>query len=442
MFANIFYPFKAIISSYLRIPLFVRILISFFLGAGLGIIFSFLPKDNIHPVIEIIKPFGTALISMLKMIVFPIIFFSLILGAASLPLKKAGKLGGAVIGWYLVTSVFATMFGIFIALLLNPTMRAYNDVAVTFQSGISSHVLSEDISRKGFSDFITNLFQNPFYALTNGDFLSIIVFAILVGLASRVVLDSAKVSDSEQNSVQSFLNVCGGCQIVSFKIIDWIVQYFPIGIFALTFTNFSVSGLELFAPYLRIILCVVVGTVGMVVLVYPLGIWFFCRENPYILLWRLKLPIITAFTTRSSAATLSVSIKVQDKMGVSSSLSSFSLPLGCTINMDGVCVHLPVFVILASNIFGTPVTPYGLLVLLVSVVLASIGAGGIPGGSVFLLFMILENAGFSAEQVTGIVGLALGVNPLLDMFETACNVTGDNVCTYIVAKRNGLIAVK
>lgn len=110
--------------------------------------------------------------------------------------------------------------------------------------------------------------------------------------------------------------------------------------------------------------------------------------------------------------------------------------------MDGVCVHLPVFVILASNIFDVPITPATLLILLVSVVFASIGAGGIPGGSVFLLFMILENGGFTQTQVATIVGLALGINPILDMFETACNVTGDNVCTYIIAKRNGMIEKK
>ena len=143
-------------------------------------------------------------------------------------------------------------------------------------------------------------------------------------------------------------------------------------------------------------------------------------------------------STRSSAATLPVSFKAADAIGIDRKLSSFSLPMGATINMDGVCVHLPVFVILAANMFGHDLDAVQIATLCASIVFASIGAGGIPGGSVFLLFMVLENMGLPADQVAMIVALCLGINPLLDMFETCCNVTGDNVCTYIVAKKCGL----
>ena len=114
-------------------------------------------------------------------------------------------------------------------------------------------------------------------------------------------------------------------------------------------------------------------------------------------------------------------------------------PLGATINMDGVCIHLPVFAILAANIFGIDLSVTKLVVLVVSVVFASVGAGGIPGGSIFLLFMVLANMGLDDAQTAMIVALAIGINPLLDMFETACNVTGDNVCNYIVARKGGMI---
>ena len=129
-----------------------------------------------------------------------------------------------------------------------------------------------------------------------------------------------------------------------------------------------------------------------------------------------------------------------NEIGVAKSLSSFSLPLGATVNMDGVCVHLPVFVILAANMFDPHLGVGQLLFLVISIMFASVGAGGVPGGSVFLLFMVLENMGLQTDQVAMIVALALGINPILDMFETCCNVTGDNVCTYIVARKNGLIA--
>jgi Na+/H+-dicarboxylate symporter len=164
------------------------------------------------------------------------------------------------------------------------------------------------------------------------------------------------------------------------------------------------------------------------------------RRNPWEALKQIREPMIMAFITRSSAATLPVSIKTaQDKLGIHSELASFSLPLGATINMDGVCVHLPMFAILAANMFGIELTLGSLVVLVITTVLASIGAGGVPGGSLMLLFIILENLGLAPDQVAVIVALALGINPILDMFETMNNVAGDLVCTYAVAANQGLI---
>ena len=178
----------------------------------------------------------------------------------------------------------------------------------------------------------------------------------------------------------------------------------------------------------------------MLTVIYPLITFIFTRENPYKLLWKIRQPVLTAFLTRSSAATLPVSFQTARKeLHVKDELSSFSLPLGATVNMDGVCVHLPVFAVLAANIFDIKMTPLMLFILIVSIVFASIGAGGIPGGSVFLLFMVLGNMKLTDDQIMLVAALALGINPLLDMLETACNVAGDNVCNYIVAKRNGMI---
>ena len=147
-----------------------------------------------------------------------------------------------------------------------------------------------------------------------------------------------------------------------------------------------------------------------------------------------------AFITRSSAATLPVSIKTaQEELNIHSELAGFSLPLGATINMDGVCVHLPMFAVLAANMFGLQLNLSGLLILVITTVLASIGAGGVPGGSLMLLFIILETMGLTGEQVSVVVALALGINPILDMFETMNNVTGDLVCTFAVAHNEGLV---
>ena len=421
-----------------RIPLMAKILLGFVAGTAMGIAVSeFCPPETTKKVLPYIAPFGAVLVAMLKAVVYPIILFSLITGAAALPLRRSGRVGGTVLLWYFVTSLLATMFGVAIAYLMNPTMSGAASVA-------SAHLASAKAMAGGpvsstAAEFILGLFQNPFAALANGQFLPVIVFAIAFGLAARSLLDALPPDSDAARAVDMLLKAVDGAQRVSFKLIDWVVHYFPIGVFALSVTNFAMNGTLLFGPYLRITCCVIVGVAAMVLFVYPMAILVFCRENPYGTLLRMREAMLTAFVTRSSAAALPVSFRVMDKVGVDRSISSFSLPMGATVNMDGVCVHLPVFVILAANMFGHDLSVVQIATLCLSIMFASIGAGGIPGGSVFLLFMVLENMGLPPKEVMLVVALALGINPILDMFETCCNVAGDNVCTYIVARKNGLM---
>ena len=417
-----------------KIPLVWRILFGFALGILLGLAATRLPEARLHRLLSIAAPFGSVLVSMLKMVVYPIIFFSLVLGAASMPLKSSSRIGGTVIGWYFATSLFATVFGVAMAYALNPSMNAAAETASRYRAGVEA--MMGNAAAGGFGTFLTSLFQNPFASLAEGKFLPIIIFAIFFGLAARSLLEA---SGGTHDAVETMLKACDGIQRASFKLIDWVMEYFPIGVFALTFTNFAENGTLLFGPYIKIVVCVLIGVCAMILVVYPLAVLVLCRENPYKVLIRLRQPLLTAFVTRSSAATLPVSFRAMDEIGVDRSLSSFSLPLGSTINMDGVCVHLPGFVILAANMFGVQLTAAQLAMLVVSVMFASVGAGGIPGGSVFLLFMVLENMGLTQDQVLTIVALALGINPVLDMFETCCNVAGDNICTYIVAKHAKLL---
>ena len=415
-----------------------KILAGFVFGTLIGLYFAECTSpETVHKVIPYIAPFGNVLVAMLKMVVYPIIFFSLIVGAASLPLKKSGRVGGSVLVWYFATSVFATVFGVVLAYLLNPSMANAAQTAGANLAEVSKMSTSSGAGSLGA--FFVGLFQNPFASLANGQFLPIIVFAIGFGLCARWVLDSTSTDEQTRKAVDMTVLVCDGAQKISFKLIDCVIQYFPIGVFALSVVNFAENGVLLFGPYAKITACVVIGVLSMIFVIYPLAIALFCRENPYRVLMRLREPIVTAFVTRSSAATLPVSFKAADALGVDRKLSSFSLPMGATVNMDGVCVHLPVFVILAANMFGHHLSIVEIGTLCVSIVFASVGAGGIPGGSVFLLFMVLENMGLPADQVTLIVALCLGINPILDMFETCCNVTGDNVCTYIVATKNKMI---
>ena len=433
---------RKIFKHYRSVPLFLKMSIAFTLGIIGGIVLFKLGQSSMAElsvkIIQIISPFGSVLISMLKMIVIPIIFFSLVSGAASLPIKKFGKIGIFVLLWYFATSLFAAFFGCIMALVLNPEMPNFAALSGKFTDAVASMKMKGD-SGSSFAQFLNGLFMNPFQALAEGNFLPIIIFALLFGLAIRVMIDKNG-EDSEigksGNMLLQFLDIC---QRASFQIIDWIMEYFPLGVFALTAVNFATYGAKLFMPYFQITICVIIGVLSMVFVIYPIFLAIFCKENPYKIIYKIKEAIFTAFLTRSSAATLPCSFRVMDDLDVRRELSSFSLPLGATINMDGVCVHLPVFAILAANIFGIDLTIGQLAVLVISVVFASVGAGGIPGGSVFLLFMVLNNLGLDDVQTATVVALAIGINPLLDMFETACNVTGDNVCTYIVGKKSGML---
>lgn len=440
---------KKLLRLYFKTSLVLRILVGFVAGSLVGIAFWSLSEATpdaagstpAAKVIPYVLPFGQVFVQMLKMIVVPIVFFSLVGGASSLPIKRFGHIGVRVIAWYLVTSLFAAVLGTGLALAISPGAGAdlggWQKLAAMKQAEVGQ--VARDIPTEGtLSQILLNLFRNPFEALAQGNFLPIIVFAILFGLAMRVLMEAENPEQMKRLTLLS--DLLEAAKDATFKIVDWILEYSPIGVFALTIVNFGLYGPSIIGPYVSVTLGVVLGILAMIFLVYSAMLWIVTRRSPWEAFRQIREPMLMAFITRSSAATLPVSIKTaEDKLGVRNELASFSLPLGATINMDGVCVHLPMFAILAANMFGVHLTLGSLVVMVITTVLASVGAGGVPGGSLMLLFIILENLGLTPDQVAVIVALALGINPILDMFETMNNVTGDLVCTYAVAANQNMV---
>jgi Na+/H+-dicarboxylate symporter len=283
------------------------------------------------------------------------------------------------------------------------------------------------------------MFENPFKALAEGNFLAVIVFAILTGLALRVILDET--SGEESASFGMILNLAATMNRILFVLVEWIMDYAPIGIFALTIVNFTQYGPDLAGPYFNIGIGIIVGIALMIFVVYSAMIYFFAGKSPLEFFKFAQEAMITAFVTRSSGASLPITLKTAiDDLKIRRELADFALPLGATVNMDGVCIHLPMFAILAANIFGIDLGFSSLLILVITTVLAAVGAGGIPGGSLMLLFIILNSMGLNEQQISQIVAFALGINPILDMFETMNNVAGDLTCTYVVACREGMLS--
>jgi Na+/H+-dicarboxylate symporter len=437
---------KTLLKWYLSTSLVLRILSAFLFGSLIGGLLWFISSrtgaDTAQSIIPFISPFGTILINMLKMIVIPVIFFSLVIGAASLPIQRFGRIGAKVMAWYFLCSFLAAAVGVMLALSINPgggaDLSGWEQLANTM--GTQTADLREEVAAEGgIVDMLINMFQNPFQALAEGNFLPIIIFSIMFGLGIRVTIEASQ-DEKFIARMENLIDIFTAARDAMFKMVDWILEYSPIGVFALSIVNFSMYGPNIVGPYVGVTLGIIAGILVMVFAVYSLLIFLVTRENPYMILKGLQEAMITGFITRSSAATLPVSMRVVDEeLNVKNELSSFSLPLGATINMDGVCVHLPMFAVLAANMFGITLTPVALITLVLTTVLASIGAGGVPGGSLMLLFIILENMGLSTPQVAVIVALALGINPILDMFETSNNVTGDMVCTYVVAHNEDFI---
>ena len=191
-------------------------------------------------IISVLEPFGNVLVSMLKMIVIPIIFFSLICGAASLPLKDFGKMGVAVMVWYFATSLFAAVFGSFIALICNPTLQNAQTLAADMMSKASSMQQTAASGGSPLVDLIMGLFMNPFQALAQGQFLPVIVFSLLFGLAARTILDRTEDANTD-NGIRAMLGLFDAAQKTVFQIVNWVMRYFPIGIFALTVVFFAGS---------------------------------------------------------------------------------------------------------------------------------------------------------------------------------------------------------
>lgn len=425
----------------------MRIFVGFFIGTSIGGLVWYLQSQNVpwaDSIISTAKPFGEVLVAVLKMIVIPVIFFSLVTGSASLPLNKFGRIGVKVILWYFACSLLAATIGSFVALGVDPgkdagAQEAWSSLTqnVTAKAGEVA-ARAEQQSDSGLSNMLMQMFENPFSALADSNFLAVILFSILFGLALRVLIDSS--SATESANFQTLLRMIEAGRDAIFKLVDWVMEYTPIGVLALSIVNFGTYGPDIVGPYVSVTLGVIGAVLLMTFVVYPALLFLTTKRNPIPLIKMMQEAIITAFGTRSSAATLPVTLRVAEHdLKIRNELASFALPLGATINMDGVCVHLPMFAILAANLFGIDISALDLMIMVFTTVIASVGVGGVPGGSLMLMFMILHALGLDPEQTAIIVALALGINPILDMFETANNVTGDLVCTYAVAATSDLL---
>ncbi|MFM1525655.1 MULTISPECIES: dicarboxylate/amino acid:cation symporter [Helcococcus] len=394
-----------------RLSLPIKILIALVLGVLVGIVMT----DHSKIAITYIKPFGDAFLALIKMVVIPLVFCSLLVGIGSLNnIKQLGRFGLKTIIFFMFTTAFAVMLGLFLSNLL--------DVSAGFSMS-SDMVKKSDVVVKEaptISQTIINIIpSNPVKSLVDGNMLQIITFAIILGIA---LLESGEKGKEVFGIFETIANAM-------YKIISWIMNLAPIGVFALIVPAIATNGSAVIGSLLRLILVVYFVSIVHIILVYGMSIKFIGKLNPIKFFKNVMPAILTAFSTSSSSGTLPVSMNVSEKLGVSKSVSSFVLPLGSTINMDGTAIYQGVCAIFIAKVFGVDLTLGQQLIIVLSATLASIGTAGVPGAGMIMLAMVLQSVGLPVEGIA----LVAGIDRPLDMMRTVVNVTGDITCSVIVA---------
>tara|TARA_R110002167_G_scaffold242290_3_gene447812 strand:- start:129858 stop:131168 length:1311 start_codon:yes stop_codon:yes gene_type:complete len=408
------------VSKQRKLGLTSKILIGMAAGIILGLLLRNVFPDSLFIKEYITEGFlhviGTIFISSLKMLVVPLVFISLVCGTSSLSdPSKLGRLGGKTIAFYLFTTAIALTIAILAAVLIHPgnASLAGNALEYTVKDAPS------------LSEVLINIVPtNPMQAMSEGNMLQIIIFAVIFGFAISHIGERG-------TRVASFFNDLND---VIMRVVTLIMQLAPYGVFALMAKLSLTLGLETFGSVVKYFFLVVAVLFIQGLVVYPTLLKMFSGLSPLMFLRKIRDVQLFAFSTASSNATLPVTIETAEhRMGVDNKIASFTLPLGATLNMDGTAIMQGVATVFIAQVFGIELSIMDYATVVVTATLASIGTAGVPGVGLIMLAMVLNQVGLPVEGIA----LIIGVDRMLDMIRTAVNVTGDAVATVIIAKSEG-----
>lgn len=406
------------------------------LGLSLGILFGFLmggvSADNPFGLTggEIlttyVKPIGTVFIHLIKMVVVPLIFFSLVSGIISMTDADSFKrIGTKAVFAFLCTGAFAVCIGLVFGNIFEPgdgvDLSSLGGDAAAAMAGHHGTVEAKEFS---LIELLVNMVStNVIRSMADDQILQVVVFAIFVGVTMN------RLGDKIQNLHELFKSAA----LLVFKLIEIVIQFSPYGVFALISWVVGTQGLEILFALLKLV-STVVGALFVQYLFFGVMIVVFTRMSPIPFYKKMAEPQLLAFSTSSSKATLSTAMRVvSERIGVSKSSTSFVLPLGASINMDGTAIYLGICALFFSQAYGIPIDAQHYLILILTATLGSIGAAGIPGGSLIMMGMVLTSVGLPLEGIA----LIAGVDRILDMLRTMVNITGDSVITLLVDRSEG-----
>ena len=401
----------------------VKIIIGMILGFLTGLLINVLSLNsnemiNIYLVNGLFDTIGSIFISSLKLMVVPLVFFSLSTGVASFDKdKKLSVIALKTISLYLLTTAIAISLGLFIAILFSPG------------EGLNLTSSAEYIapSPPGIKSVIIDIFPtNPIAAMAEGKMLQIIIFSIFFGVALRSIKDKnselVKIMESTTNVVM--------------KMVFILINLAPFGVYCLMANLFATQGIGIVGNLFQYFLLVVFVLIIHGFVVYPALLYSFTKIKPFGFYKKLRPVMLFAFSTSSSNATMPVTLKtVTQDLGVNPKIASFTIPLGATVNMDGTAIMQGVATIFIANAYNIDLSTIDYLMVILTATMASIGTAGVPGVGLIMLAMVLSQVGLPTEGIA----LILGVDRLLDMIRTVVNVTGDSTVSTIVAHSEGAL---
>lgn len=383
------------------------------IGLAAGIVAGILLQGAPSVANTWIKPFGTLFLNLIKMIIVPLVLASLVVGTCGLgDVRKLGRIGGKTLAYYLLTTAFAVTLGLILANIFNV------GAGFSLPSEIKA---AEASSMPNVVDTLLNIIPaNPVKALADGNMLQIIAFALMLGGGIVVLGDKGKPLFDFFDSLAE----------VTYRITGGIMNFAPYAVFALITPVVAANGPKILLPLLSVIILVYAGCFLHAVIVYSGTLRILAKFSPVKFFKGIFPAQAIAFTTCSSSATLPVNMRcTEENLGVSKSISSFVLPLGATINMDGTALYQGICALFIANVFGIELTISQQFMIILTATLASIGTAGVPGAGLIMLTMVLQSVGLPLE------GLALvaGIDRILDMARTTINITGDSACAVIMA---------
>lgn len=396
-----------------------KIFVALIIGALLGVaIHYFVPEGYVRDTIIIEGVFyvvGQGFIRLMQMLVVPLVFCSLVCGSMAIgDTKTLGKVGIKTVIFYLFTTALAVVIALSTAFVINPGIGLDMDAVQTAE-------VTATAADTNLVDTLLNIIpKNPVASMAEGDMLPIIVFALFVGIML------AKLG-SKASTVANFFSEFND---VMMEMTMAIMKIAPVGVFCLIARTFANLGFSAFKPMIKYMGSVTIGLFIQCFVIYQILLFIFTRLNPMKFIKKFAPVMGFAFSTATSNATIPMSIDtLHKKMGVSKQISSFTIPLGATVNMDGTSIMQGVAVVFIAQAYGIELTPANLATVVITATLASIGTAGVPSVGLVTLSMVLASVGLPVEGIA----LIMGIDRILDMMRTAVNITGDAVCTTIIA---------